>query len=329
MNSKKLLYLSVTLLVLIILYFVSKTVSDPVQKTELLVDADTSKIDSIYIKSPSNGEVSFAKRSDAWRLVNPIDFTADERSIHTMLEKLQEMKIESIASTLPAKQADYKTADSAAVEVKFFAKGKKVGGFLMGNLSLATRRHTFFRRPGAKETLMVAGNYSYQFNRKLKDWRNKDIMTINPQGVKDIKFIYRDHNFTLALKDTIWMVDDGKTQFQATKNAVEPTLNYLTRLRAGDFFDMNSDTVKAPDFGNPEFRMEISFTDGNKDALTLVPENDEQKRFYIRKDTDKTIYVIYQGTAQVLMKDINDFKMRDANEPPQRPGKRNPRLNNG
>lgn len=325
MNNKKLLYLSAALAVLLALFFISRSVDNPVQKSELLVKADTTQIDSIYIDSPVNGITALVKKNDAWKVGNPPEFDAEARSIHTMLEKITEMKVENVASNLLEKQLEYKTDDSSAVKVKFFSKGKKVGEFLMGNLSMATRRHTFFRRPGSKETLMVKGNYNYHFNRKLKDWRNKDIMTLNPEGVQSMKLMYMDHQFTVTQKDSIWMVDDGKKQFEATKKSVEPMLNYLSRLRAGDFFNPDSSGGIYPDFGKPYFRLELTFTDGAKDGLSLVPEDDEQRRFYIRRDTDNTIYYIYKGTAQVLMKDLQDFRFQ---EEPQRPGTKNPRMNN-
>jgi len=317
MNNKKLVYLGVIFIILLAVFFVSRISDKTVRKTELLLPIDTSKVSQIRIVSPENGEIVFAKENELWRIKQPLDFPAELRNVQKMLEKLLEMKIESIVSTRKASQAEYETSDSAAVYAEFKAGDKLLGAFYMGKFA-GTRRHTYFRRPKSDETLMVKGNYEYFFDRKLKDWRNKMILELNPEGIESFKIIYPDHDFSVSRRDTLWYVKEDKKEFEVSRKLVDPQLNYISRLRAGDFFDSEEGEL-APDFSKPACRIEITFSGGQQEGLNLLPEDKQEKRYYVKKDSDSTIYLIYTGTATALMKDVGDFREKALDKRPGSP----------
>lgn len=315
MKNKSTLYLLIAFAVLLILFVVSKTTDNSVQQVLPLMDIDTTQIDKIRIISAENGEVTLIIKDGIWKLQDPIEFPAEQRSVSDMLKKFDEMQIESVASSREDSHAEYELDDSTAVYAEFLQGDIVLGSFYMGKQA-STRRHTYFRLPGENDVYMVQGSYKYQFNRKLKDWRNKVVLELQPEGIESIKTIFPDHDYTLSLRDTVWYCDDGKKEFEAYLKAVDPTLNYISRLRAADFYEPE-EGKKAPDFQKFDARIEITFSGGYQTGLTLVKEDDEKNRYFVQKDGEDIIYLIYQGTANILMKDIEDYRKRDE---PVRPG---------
>jgi hypothetical protein len=200
----------------------------------------------------------------------------------------------------------YDVDDSSAVKLELKQGNKLLASILMGKPA-STYRHTYFRLPNSKDIFMVKGMYKYFIDRKINDWRNKVILELNKDAVEDFSLIYPKETITAAVKDTVWTVSSGKVSFTADKSAIDRTLNFLTRLRAGDFYDPQPGKT-APDFSKPNFALEVTYDGGQKQTLYFLPEDKEQKRWYVKKADDNVIYIIYKGSADMLMRKLDDFK---------------------
>ena len=323
--NKKTLYMVIALIVLAVLFFISKVTDRTVERIEYFVEADTAMINNIQIVSPDNGEIVLALENGVWRVKEPVDFPAEARHIHDLFGKISGMEIEMVVSSREEMHAEYGVDSASATLLKFKSGDKILVEFLMGVQAQSTQRHTYFRKPGSNDVMMVKGTYKYFMNRKAKEWRNQIILELNPEGVEMIKGAYPDHDYTITLRDSVWWLTAGKKEFEASKQAVEPLLNYLSRLRSADFYNP-AEGEPAPDMNKPDFRMEITFDGGYKEGLAMLRAGDDDRQFYVKKDSDDTIYLVYKGTANVLMKDIEDFRVRTE---PKRPGSPNePRMLN-
>jgi hypothetical protein len=292
-----------------------------IEKKRSLCQVDTNKVDMIHIVSPQNGEITLQKRNGVWNITSPIDFPVDDYAIHDLLKKLTEMNIESVVSDRMEQQTTYEVTDSLATKVEVKASGKTLASFLMGK-SAGTYRHTYFRRPNSKEILMVTGSYKYNINKPLKDWRNKIIFEVEKEKIEGMLLNHPKQPIELTLKDSIWTVKSGKEEFTAGKSSVDMLVNYISKLRAADFYDVKSDTSgKIVDFTQPAYSMEATFDGGKKETFMLIPEDKDERRFFLKKASSDIIYIVYKGTANVMMKKIEDFKEKPGQEqPPMPPG---------
>jgi hypothetical protein len=280
------------------------------ERTTYFVDIDTSKVDYIHFSSAENGEITLQLVNDMWRVTDPIDFPADQRNVHETLKKISEMEIESLVSSREDQQETYELDDNKGVLIELKSGDKLLASFVMGKTA-STYRHTYFMKKGSNDIQMVKGSYKYQFNRKLKDWRNKIILEINKEAIESFKLKYPDKVISVTLEDTLWYADDGKEKIRATRKAVDPLINYLSRLRASDFYDISEENPE-PDLSSVDCQIEITFDGGKSTSILLKKENEEGKMYFIKRSDSDIIYKVYQGTANVLMKDMEDFRDRDA-----------------
>ncbi len=306
MRNKTAIYLGIAFVVLLIIFIVSRVSDKSVERVRYLVEVDTSKVDYIHTISPTNGAITLEKVNQIWRVTEPVDYPAEQRSVHETLTKLDIMEIENLVTSRPDRFAEYQVDDSAGVSVEIKAGGKKTAGFVMGKPS-STYRHTYFRKEGSNDVYMIEGSFKYFFDRSLKDWRNKVILDINKDSIEECKLIYPDQTITLALDDTTWITKTAEEEFVADKPKVDQMLNYASRLRAADFHDVDEGETP-PDFTNPIYQLEITFSGGHKQSISLLPEAEDENKFMVKKMDDETIYQVYKGTADILMKDLDSFK---------------------
>ena len=308
MSKKTILYLSVLFVVLLAVYLIGNMTDRTVQRKTYLYDIDTTQVNYFHIVSPDNGEVTLEIVNDVWRITSPIDFPAAERNVHELLNKLSELEIESVVTNRSGMQSEYQV-DSTGTIVEAKAGGKLVVSCIMGKTS-STYRHTYFRKNNSNDIYMIKGSFKFYMNRKLSDWRNKVILEINKDAIESFSLTYPKERITVTMEDTLWRADNGKENFIATRKAVNPLLNYVAKLRAADFFDPE-ESAQPLDFSNADCVMDITFDGGKTQSLLLMKENKDAKKYYIKKGDSDIVYLIYEGTAKILMKSVADFKMED------------------
>jgi len=312
MNKKTTIYLGIVFLALFIILIITRTADRTVERTEYFLDIDTTKVDRIHIVPPENIEVTLNKTGGEWSITEPINFPAEQRYIHEVLKRIADMEIESLVSSREKEQSNYEIDDSSATFVELMQGDRVLAAFYMGK-NASTFRHAYFRKSGSKDIYMVKGSYKYHLNRKLSDWRNKIILEIDRDTVEGFNLIYPEQTISVAREDTIWMVRCEKEEFQATLKAVDPLLNYLKTLRCADFFDPESGETP-PDFNKPDFSMEVIYDGGRKKSIAMLPLEDGERQWYIKKADDDIVYTVYKGTATLLQKKLDDFRIKQEKE---------------
>ena len=308
MNKKTITYLGIAFLILFAILIINKTTDRTVERTEYFLEIDTAKVDRIHIVPPENEEVTLKKTGDEWSITEPIHFPAEQRHIHEVLKRIAGMEIENLVSSRQEEQSNYEVDDSSATFVELMQGDKVLASFYMGK-NASTFRHAYFRKTGSKDIYMVKGSYKYHLNRKLSDWRNKIILEIDRDTVEGFNLIYPEQTISIAREDTIWMIHCGKEEFQGTRKAIDPLLNYLKTLRCADFFDPESGETP-PDFSKPDFTMEVIFDGGRKESISMTPVEDGERQWYVKRAGDYTIYTVYKGTATILQKKLDDFRIK-------------------
>ncbi|HEX7344932.1 MAG TPA: DUF4340 domain-containing protein, partial [bacterium] len=146
-----------------------------------------------------------------------------------------------------------------------------------------------------------------QLNRKMKDWRDKVIMEVDKETISRMDFQYPQEAFSLVKADSLWRLQSGGTDLPTDKGSVDRMLSSVSRFRTFEFVD--GDTVKLVDFSRPEIAVTVTLEGGTTTKLALLPQDKEGNRYLVKKDgVDNTLFVIYKGSANALMKKADDFK---------------------
>ncbi len=304
MKNKSILALLGVFIVLLVVYLLVNSARNVTTKPRPFFTVDTTDVDEIQIKSPE-GEVVLKRSGSSWRLSSPLDYPAEGNYISSLLTKVKDMTIENLVTTNTDEDTLY-GFDSTAIEVSLYGKGKPLAQFIIGKTA-ENFRHTYCRRSGEDAIYRVKGSFTSYFKRKTKDWRDKKILDLDRDSITRIDYQYPKESFSLVKADTVWTIESGKTTEPAEDRFVRQAVSLVSRFRTFDFVD--GDSVKVYDFSKPDLTITIQTDDGSTYEMSLIPKDKEENRYVIKKEgVDNTLFVIYKGTANALMKHKKDFK---------------------
>jgi len=206
----------------------------------VLVHFDSAAVDKIEISS-SNGHVVLQKDGDVWYITSPITKSrAADPLVNRAVGTGKAVELKTLVSSNPEKQ-DLFEVDSTGRLVKFFEKGTERGAFRIGKTTTSFTE-TYVRLEGSNDVYIADGMLTSIYDKKPKDWRDKGIYKTPRESITHVTFHYGDTTFAVALKDSVWMVDDvvigEPTSFIAslskfeTEDFVDTTIATLPRLTA-------------------------------------------------------------------------------------------------
>jgi hypothetical protein len=227
-------YLLITLLVLAIASYLALQregeTSAPDSSGDTLVDYDSTAVDKLEITTSTN-TVVLEKQAGTWMLTHPLTYRADENAVTAAVGKGRSIITTSLVSSNPGKQSLFQV-DSTGTMVKVYEKGTLKATFFIGKTSTSFT-DTYVRLDGSTEVFAAQGILSSQFQRQVKDWRDKSVFRMDEGAIKNVTFRYGDTTFTLSLQDSVWRI--GKDE--PDQAGLRPLLSALSSIQADGFVD--------------------------------------------------------------------------------------------
>jgi hypothetical protein len=239
---------------------------------EMLVSYDSAAIDKIEVKSAS-GATILQREGAGWMVTSPLRAKADDAGIHQLLGKGRVIAIKALVSNNPQKQSVFQV-DSTGTLVTMYAAGEQRAAFRIGKAG-SSYTETYVRREGSNDVFLADGMLLYMFVKQPRDWRDKAILRIPQESIKNVRYQYGDTTFALAFQDSMWRVDGAP----ATDYAVRGLLGALATFSADDFIDT---TIAAP-----------------PPLTALIEVEGMQLRFH-KKPLTENYYVICSSSPQVF-----------------------------
>ncbi|MEK6650212.1 MAG: DUF4340 domain-containing protein [Bacteroidota bacterium] len=196
-----------------------------------LVQVDSARIDRIDIRG-SSGSVQLERRGMEWFVASPVDARANVSSIAGALGQASDLRVKNIVSTKPEKHTLFQVDSAGGTSVTMYEGGDVRAAFIVGKPAEGYT-DTYVRAIGSDEVALVTGSFGWTFNRAVRDWRDRAILTIARPDLREVRYQYGDTTFVLAIHDSVWVID-GRT---ANGQAVESVLTALSSLQCDDFVD--------------------------------------------------------------------------------------------
>ncbi|HEY3251322.1 MAG TPA: DUF4340 domain-containing protein [Ignavibacteria bacterium] len=300
-STRTLLIIFALLAVIYFLFFRSKErVSTDKIDAKLFV-ADSSKIDKIELIRKTDA-VTLEKLNGVWRITKPIDYPADTNAVYPMLGNLKNFRIEDEASRNPAKFNEY--LDTAYnTQVITYQEGKMLGTFILGKTA-SSFDVSYIKKPDEERILRASSISSANFNKPVKDFRNKLIASIPSKLSNKITFKSTDTNnvdFT-AVKDSTgkwWVASDS-----VTSTNMDGFLNMFDNWNTEDFKDTTMTIFPAPTYT-------LSFYGPfNPSPMTINlyhEPNSSPNAFIVQVTGVQQLFRFFDGMASQVMKKKKDF----------------------
>jgi len=256
---------------------------------EIHITVDSSSTVKIQIQRKGSS-VTLENVGGKWTLTSPALYAADQNAVHQLLGGLSKFKAGSLISSNPEKQNLFQV-DSSGSRVIITDRSGKTTSLVIGKMG-PSFSEVYFRMVDSKDVYLGQGVDSWIFNKEIKDWRDKSIITAPSEVVRGLTYTVGSKQYSFHKDSSGWK--SGEKTLDA--NTMNPALNTLANLRADDFIDT------AMTMNTHPIALHIS---GAEDAtLNFYPLLPDSARYYVQRGNANQFFVISKSTAQQIMKPI-------------------------
>ena len=206
---------------------------------EMLISFDSLAVDRIEIKSPT-ANVVLQKKGVEWFVESPVSYKADQSNVASLIHSSKTLQVSNIVSNKPDKHSVFQV-DSTGTLVKMLQNGAEKASFILGK-SGSSYSELYARRTATNDVALVIGASPYVFSRPVKDWRDRTILSVPREQIKEIRYQYGDTTFVLAFRDSAWTIGKDSTQ----EGVVTTLLSSLSNVVTDDFVDTLSTRPTKP-----------------------------------------------------------------------------------
>lgn len=266
-------------------------------------------VDGLEIKRPADAHATVMKKSDGhWRVTAPVEARADERTITTALEKLRDLNVVDVASESRDSHHNLEVDEEHAVHVIARKGGTVLLDFWIGAFK---SNFTMIRRPDDDRVYRASGSLKFNFDKALKDWRDRVIYDFEAEKFARVEFHSKNGNFMFNRGEGNWIVDGPEIpEFDFHK--VSSIVTTLAKLRATDFADRVTPAqtgLGAADVDRVVFRLRDDPATYTLRIGSSVTQG-TQEQFYAQREGSDAIVLISKYLANRLRPDAAKLKGR-------------------
>lgn len=258
--------------------------------------ADSLEVDSIAVKYATWAHLS--RTGGQWRVFFPDwQHEADPGILGEVFRFTNEMVLENLISTKPAKHQSFQVDTLTGTVLQFFSAGIPVAEFVMGKAG-ADFNHTYIRQLQSDSVYLAKGDFQRVFRRVPSDWGSRVIYPTDSSQLQSIRWITQDGEVRAA-RDAAgaWLVykDGGTTGFPVDTSVFNVRLRRLCPLNTDAFALEGTGAVAETD--NPFLQLILDSKDGRSDTLLWnhTPES-ESRMFAFRPGRPKPLFIFYRSS---------------------------------
>ena len=229
-------------------------------KSELVsVTPDQINKIEIYPRVMNGVKVELTKDGDHWTGNSKGEkFNADEGLVESIVNQLNHLKPESVASNKKDRWEHYQVTDSLGTRIQLFAGNSMKADLYLGKFSFSSQRRpkSYVRLADDETTYGVNGYLASSYNRNLDGFKDKTVIHSDKGDWTKLTFNYpSDSSFVLEKEGQKWIIPS------ATADSAK-VVKFLSSLQNVSQYKFS----KTQPQGQPVFSLKI---DGNKEPIEV------------------------------------------------------------
>ncbi len=253
---------------------------------EKLVNLKSEDVEKISLKK-DNETLNFTKDDKGeWMISQPLEAKADNFEVNQLAENFSDLRIERVVEK---ENADLKKYEIPQKEVTLWLKGSAQPIKVLIGMENPLDNTYFAQKEGDPRVVLLSSTLKSTFDKKLLDFRQKDIFKFETADVKNIKLQAKDTNWEAQKKDDEWFFDKPLRAL-AKENKITNLLDTLSNMKAKEFIseDKQLDALKKAGLDKPEYQVALTMPAANKE-LTFVLHKDAEKTYVTTSQSNKII----------------------------------------
>jgi hypothetical protein len=251
----------------------SKARKETEEKGKKLVDLASADVEKITLKN-EGGPITFKKDDKGeWLIIEPLEAKADSSEVSRLAEDFSSLKFERVIEAEGGDPAKYEIPKK---ELTLWFKGQAQPVKLLIGMENPLDNTLFAKREDDKRIVLLAGFLKSNLEKKVFDFRQKDIFKFEPEDVGSIKLKAKDISWQAQKKEAEWFLE-SPLKALAKKSRVDDVLRALSNLRAKEFVAEQKQEAEIAKFGlkEPEYTVALSLPAKNQEILFTLHKQDD------------------------------------------------------
>jgi hypothetical protein len=258
------------------------------EKEGMLVDLASSDLVKMTLKA--GDDVLTFERDDKgeWKITEPLLTGADATEVGSLADGFSGLRIERVVETAAANLSAYGIPDK---ELLLWGKGKDKPVRILVGMENPIDKTLFAKRDDDPRVVLIASPLKTTLDKKLFDFRRKDVFAFEKTGVSAIKVRTGIVSWEASKKDGDWVLESPIAAL-AEKGRVETLIDSLVRLRAKEFVSekRTDEDVRKSGLDKPEYEVVLSMPTANREA-TIALHKDGDRISAVSSLTDQIVLV--------------------------------------
>lgn len=190
-------------------------------------------VESLEIRN-SHGTFRLVKDAESWRLVEPIDFPADQTAVSSLLGSLERLEAERTLAADEVDPAAYGLDDPALSVTLGVADGGSLTLSVGDEAALGSNRA--IRRGNEPTVMLAAGWITTDLDKDLDGWRSRDVVDVTADDVASLQIVAGDDRVQVVRQGDEWRLLEPLEDV-ADSEHVRNLVSDLDALRVAEFLD--------------------------------------------------------------------------------------------
>jgi hypothetical protein len=323
MKSQQKIYVAAAVLAVVLgaLWFTQKTVKEDAaahapgavtaQLPQIKLSADDfDKLTKVEIKNGTKSEVTLEKDGENWKVTKPVSSPANQANVKSMLENLKTLEAKEVMDPGKTRYAEFDLDDDKAVYVRAYKGTDKVIDAFFGKTG---SRGQTYRVPGRDGVFVSKGYASYQYQRDVKDWRDRDLLKFEDGNVISVAIARSRGDLSFSKNDDKWSATlKGKPLADFDAEKIKDMLRSYKSLTAEDFADGKSNEETGLD--KPEAVVTIALKDNAGTIKLRVGKTSSGTSRFAQKEGSPQIYTLSAWAVEWATSGESKFQKIEAKD---------------
>lgn len=269
------------------------------------------KEDIIELKLKRGDKTIVCRKGDGnWRLEKPVQAPADSATIEVVLNNLLGLSRERAVEGNPADLAPYGLKEPD-IEIALKSNKTKV---VEQNLYLGDKNPTgsflYVRQGNKPEVFLVPSNLEADLSKEVYDFRDKTVVSIDPQDIKKVEFIEDGQQIRCELDQAKQWTIVEPIKYRANEKKLKDFLDSVRDLKIKEFIEEDPEELTRYGLDHPS--REVAFWGKNRESsparLFLGVKDEEKKGIYAKRSDKKNVFLLEDGFITYLPKGVKELR---------------------
>lgn len=271
------------------------------------------QVSSIEIKVKDK-EVRLNKEGDSWLVATADNYPADQESVEKILDKFAELKSKLTVSKSAAKHFQFEVDAVSGISVVMMGKSDEdvLAHLFVGKIG-SDFTSTYIRKAEQDAVFLADGYLKSLFDKGARGWRDRKIFDFDTNQVQRLTLASQDKE-TIAIEsqgDGNWQIIEPEVS-PGKKDAVDKIISDISKLSADNFAEKKEPTEEGADplkeykLDEPLSTFTVDLKDGSVRILHVGDQSNQS--FYVKKEGQDTVFMLYKSKIDRIFKDIEDLK---------------------